>query len=155
TWSAIGASLWHLASHEEDRARLVAEPDLIPTAVEEFLRAYSPVTMAREILQEQCINGTTLRAGEMVMLSFPAANRDPDVFPDADKFLIDRPQNRHAGFGLGIHRCVGSTLARMEIRVAVEEWLSRIPRFRLDPAGTVTWSEGTVRGPRRLPLLLG
>jgi cytochrome P450 len=155
TWSAIGASLWHLASHDEDRARLVAEPDLIPTAVEEFLRAYAPVTMAREIVDEQRINGTTFKAGEMVMLSFPAANRDPEVFPDADKVLIDRAQNRHAAFGLGIHRCVGSNLARMEIRVAIEEWLSRIPTFRLDPAGIVTWSKGTVRGPRRLPLLLG
>jgi cytochrome P450 len=72
------------------------------------------------------------------------------MFPDADKVLLDRQENRHAAFGLGIHRCVGSNLARMELRVAIEEWLKRIPQFHLeDPAG-VTWSEGTVRGPRTL-----
>jgi hypothetical protein len=155
TWSAIGACLWHLATHDADRRRLVAEPGLLPTAVEEFLRAYSPVTMAREIVKETRIDGTTFRAGEMVLLSFPAANRDPAVFPDADRVVIDRGQNRHAAFGLGIHRCIGSNLARMEIRTALEQWLARIPEFRLDPDATVTWSEGAVRGPRRVPLLLG
>ena len=68
----------------------------------------------------------------MVMLSFPAANRDPAMFPDADKVIIDRKENRHAAFGLGIHRCVGSNLARMEMTVAVEEFLKRIPEFELD-----------------------
>jgi cytochrome P450 len=86
----------------------------------------------------------------MVMLSFPAANRDPAVFPDADKVIIDRKENRHAAFGLGIHRCVGSNLARMEMTVAVEEFLKRIPDFKL--AGDVKWSEGSIRGPRRLPI---
>ncbi len=89
----------------------------------------------------------------MVLLSFPAANRDPAMFPDADKVVIDRAENPHAAFGLGIHRCVGSNLARMEMTVAVEEWLKRIPEFRLARA-QVTWSEGTVRGPRRLPVAL-
>jgi hypothetical protein len=155
TWSAIGASLWHLAKTPDDRARLVAEPALMPTAVEELLRAYSPVTMAREVVKETTISGCPVKAGNMVLLSFPAANRDPAVFPDADKVVIDRKENRHAAFGLGIHRCVGSNLARMEMTVAIEEWLKRIPDFRLDPGGKVTWSEGTVRGPRQLPVLFG
>jgi hypothetical protein len=77
------------------------------------------------------------------------------MFPDADRVVIDRKENRHAAFGLGIHRCIGSNLARMEIKVALQEWLKRIPDFRLDPAATVTWSEGTVRGPRKLPVLFG
>ena len=153
TWSAIGASLWHLAKTPEDRNRLVAEPALLPTAVEELLRAYSPVTMAREVMKETVVSGCPVKPGNMVLLSFPAANRDPAVFPDADKVLIDRKENRHAAFGLGIHRCVGSNLARMEMTVALEEWLKRIPDFRLDPAGQVKWSEGTVRGPRQLPVL--
>jgi cytochrome P450 len=155
TWSAIGASLWHLAKTPEDRLRLVAEPALMPTAVEELLRAYSPVTMAREVMKETMISGCPVKPGNMVLLSFPAANRDPAMFPDADKVVLDRKENRHAAFGLGIHRCVGSNLARMEMTVAIEEWLKRIPDFRLDPAGQVTWSEGTVRGPRQLPLLFG
>jgi cytochrome P450 len=155
TWSAIGASLWHLAKTPGDRDRLIAEPELLPTAIEEFLRAYAPVTMAREVMKETVVSGCPIKPGNMVLLSFPAANRDPAAFPDADKVIIDRKENRHAAFGLGIHRCVGSNLARMEMTVAIEQWLRRIPDFRLDPAGAVTWSEGTVRGPRQLPLLLG
>lgn len=154
TWSAIGTSLWHLARTPADRSRLVAEPDLIPTAVEEFLRAYAPVTMARQVVNDVEVGGCPMHAGKLVMLSFPAANRDPQVFPDADRVIIDRQHNRHAAFGLGIHRCIGSNLARMEITVALEEWLRRIPRFNLADADAVTWSCGSVRGPRTLPLKL-
>jgi cytochrome P450 len=154
TWSAIGSCLWHLAQHNEDRRRLTSEPGLMDSAVEEFLRAYAPVTMAREVVKETQIAGCTFEPGHMVLLSFPAANRDPAMFPDADRVIIDRMQNRHAAFGLGIHRCVGSNLARMEIKVALTEWLARFPEFRLDPDASVTWSKGTVRGPRELPLLL-
>ena len=150
TWSAIGSSLWHLARVPADRQRLLREPDLMPSAVEEFLRAYAPVTMAREVVADAEIGGCPFKAGNMVLLSFPAANRDPAMFPDADKVILDRKENRHAAFGLGIHRCVGSNLARMEITVALEEWLKRIPEFTLD--GAVAWSEGTVRGPRGLPV---
>jgi cytochrome P450 len=155
TWSAIGASLWHLAKTPADRERLIAEPALMPSAVEELLRAYSPVTMAREVMKETSVSGCPVKPGNMVLLSFPAANRDPRMFPDADKVVLDRRENRHAAFGLGIHRCVGSNLARMEMRVAIEEWLKRIPDFRIDPEGKVTWSQGTVRGPRQLPFLFG
>jgi cytochrome P450 len=150
TWSGIGSCIWHLATHPADRRRLAAEPALMPVAIEEFLRAYAPVTMAREVVKETEINGCKFKPGEMVLLSFPAANRDPAMFPDADKVIIDRKENRHAAFGLGIHRCIGSNLARMEMTVAVEELLKRIPEFSL--AGEVTWSEGTVRGPRKLPI---
>jgi cytochrome P450 len=155
TWSAIGSCLWHLAANPLDRGRLVTEPSLMPSAVEEFLRAYAPVTMAREVVKATQIGGCTFTPGHMVLLSFPAANRDPAEFPQADRVVLDRKQNRHAAFGLGIHRCVGSNLARMEIRVALEEWLRQIPNFRLDPQAPVTWSRGTVRGPRRLPVLFG
>jgi cytochrome P450 len=153
TWSGIGSCIWHLAKTPADRRRLVAEPALMPTAIEEFLRAYAPVTMAREVVKETEIGGCTFKPGQMVMLPFPAANRDPEMFEDADKVIIDRKENRHAAFGLGIHRCVGSNLARLEMTVAVEELLKRIPEFSL--AGEVTWSEGTVRGPRKLPIRFG
>ena len=155
TWSGIGASLWHLATHPEDRRRLVAEPALMPTAIEEFLRAYAPVTMAREVVKETTVGGCTFREKGQVLLSFPAANRDPAVFPDPDRVIIDRAENRHAAFGLGRHRCLGSNLARLEMTVALEEWLARFPDFRLAEGAQVTWSEGTVRGPRRLPIVLG
>jgi len=153
TWSAIGATLWHLGTHADDRRRLVDEPDLMPVAIEEFLRAYAPVTMAREVQKDVTLSGCPMKAGEMVLLSFPAANRDPEEFDDADKVIIDREVNRHSAFGLGIHRCVGSNMARMEMTVAVEEWLKRIPDYRID--GDVKWSDGTVRGPRQLPVAIG
>lgn len=152
TWSTIGSSLWHLAHHEEDLRRLVAEPELVDSAVEEFLRFYSPVTMARVITDEVEISGTTLCPGQRVLLPFPAANRDPEFIEDADKFIIDREVNRHSAFGLGIHRCLGSNLARMEVKVALEEWLARIPEFSLSDPGAVTWSTGQIRGPRSIPI---
>ncbi len=153
TWSAIGSALWHLASHPEDRRRLVAEPELMPTAIEELLRAYSPVTMARIVTEDTEVAGCPMHAGDRIIMNFPAANRDPEAFPDADTVQIDRLHNRHVAFGAGIHRCAGSNLARMEMRVAVEEWLARIPEFRLDREGEVTWAGGQVRGPRNIPVL--
>jgi cytochrome P450 len=155
TWSAIGASLWHLAAHEEDRRRLAADPALLPTAMEEFLRAYAPVTMARLVKQDMHWHGVDMRADDWVLLPFPAANRDPEQFDRADEVVIDRKVNKHAAFGLGIHRCVGSHLARMELRVALEVWLQRIPEFTLADPAAVAWSTGQIHGPRQLPLRIG
>lgn len=153
TWSAIGSCLWHLAQNRDDRRRLINEPELRPLAVEEFLRAYAPVTMARQVVKETTVGGCKFKEREMVLLSFPAANRDPEIFPQADRVQIDRAENRHAAFGLGIHRCIGSNLARMEITVALEEWLARIPDFELADPASVIWSHGPVRGPRKLPVV--
>jgi cytochrome P450 len=155
TWSAIGASLWHLAKTPEDRRRLVADPGLVPTATEEFLRACAPVTMARLVKDDMQWGGVGMKADDWILLSFPAANRDPGRFDRAGEVVIDRQVNRHAAFGLGIHRCVGSHLARMELRVALEVWLERIREFSLADPSEVTWSSGQIRGPRRLPLRIG
>ncbi|MEV3984144.1 cytochrome P450 [Nonomuraea sp. NPDC049758] len=155
TWSAIGASLWHLAKTPADRERLVAEPALLPTAMEEFLRAYAPVTMARLVKQDMHWNGVDMKADDWVLLSFPAANRDPAHFDHPTHIRIDREVNRHAAFGLGIHRCVGSHLARMELRTALDVWLQRIPAFTLADPDAVTWAASQVRGPRTLPLRIG
>jgi cytochrome P450 len=152
TWSAIGASIWHLAGHADDRRRLVAEPGLLPVAMEELLRAYAPVTMARLVKQDMDWNGCPMKAEEWVLLPFPAANRDPAAFDRPDEVIIDRAVNRHAAFGLGIHRCAGSHLARMEMRVALEVWLDAFPEFELADPAAVTWSGGQVRGPRKLPI---
>lgn len=148
TWSAIGSSIWHLAAHPEDRRRLVAEPELMPTAIEEFLRAYSPVTMARRLLEDVEYKGCPMKAGERVLMNFPGANRDPEVFDRPDEVILDRAINRHVAFGAGIHRCAGSNLARMELRVSIEAWLARIPEFELLDPSAVTWAGGQVRGPR-------
>jgi cytochrome P450 len=152
TWSAIGASLWHLAENPDDRRRLATEPELMATAVEEFLRAYAPVTMARLVATDFDFRGRHMKEGDWLLLPFPAANRDPEFFADPDKVQIDRAENRHAAFGLGIHRCIGSNLARMELRVALEEWMKRYPDFELVEPTNVTWSAGQVRGPRTVPV---
>jgi cytochrome P450 len=153
TWSAIGSSLWHLAIHDDDRARLVADPEAWPLAIEELLRAYSPVTMARVVTEDIEFQSCPMKAGDKVLMNFPAANRDPEAFEDADRVILDRAHNRHVAFGSGIHRCAGSNLARMELRVALEEWLTRIPEFGLAVGEEVTWAGGQVRGPRRLPVV--
>jgi len=136
TWSGIGSSIWHMAQNPVDRARWIQDPEIRPFALEEFLRFYAPVTMARLVAEDVDIGGCPMKEGDWTLLSFPAANRDPDAFENADKFIIDRQRNRHTAFGLGIHRCVGSNLARMEMRVALEEWMDAFPDFELsDPAG--------------------
>ncbi len=155
TWSSIGASLWHLAQHPDDRDRLRTDPDVTPLAIEELLRAYAPVTMARLVSEDTEIGGCPVAAGDWVLLPFPAANRDPAQFEHPDDVILDRAENRHATFGLGIHRCAGSNLARMELRVAIEAFLDRYPDFRLDDPDAVTWAGGQVRGPRHLPIRVG
>ncbi len=150
TWSAIGSSLWHLAQHPEDHQRLLDDPEVMTFALEEFLRAYAPVTMARLVAKDHDFHGCPMKQDDWVLLPFPAANRDPLKFEDPDTFIVDRKENRHAAFGLGIHRCIGSNLARLELKVAIEEFVRRFPRFEL--AGDVRWSVGQIRGPRELPV---
>jgi cytochrome P450 len=152
TWSAIGSSLWHLASSPDDRRRLSENPDLMATAIEEMLRVYAPVTMARLVAKDIDFNGCPMKVDDWVLLPFPAANLDPEAFEQADEVVIDREVNRHAAFGLGIHRCIGSNLARLELRVAVEEFLNHFPDFELVDPDNVVWSTGQIRGPRELPI---
>jgi cytochrome P450 len=154
TWGVLGASLWHLATHADDRRRLVADPSMIPTAVEEFLRAFASVSLWRLVRRPGVIGDTPVSPGDTVMMAFPAACRDPAVFDDADHVIIDRQQNRHVAFGAGIHRCLGSNLARLELNIAIETWLRRFPDFELVPDGHVTWAEGAIRGPRSIPVRL-
>lgn len=154
TWSAIGSSLWHLAGHPADRARLVADPSLIDTAVEEFLRYYAPVTVGRLAKEDVDLHGRCVHAGERVVLPFAAANRDPAVFEDPDDVQVDRRRNRHLTFGSGPHRCLGSNLARLEVKVTLEEWLRVMPDFRLVDGAPVTWSGGQTRGPERVDFVV-
>ena len=153
TWSSIGSAIWHLAQHPEDCARLIAEPELIDSAVEELLRAYSPVTMARYVAEDTEYAGCPMAEGSKVLMNFPAANRDPSVFENPHEVILDRAKNPHIAFGVGIHRCAGSNLARMEMKVSIQEWLKRIPDFKLENPDAVTWAGGQVRGPRIMPVV--
>jgi cytochrome P450 len=150
TWNMIGSTLWHLGHNPDDLTRLINEPEVMDTAIEEFLRAYAPVTMARIVTEDFEFYGHDLKKDEWVLLPYPAANRDPEAFENADTVQIDRGANRHTAFGLGIHRCIGSNLARLEFRVAIEEFIKRCPRFELANADEIEWSVGQVRGPRKL-----
>jgi cytochrome P450 len=134
TRSALGYAFHHLATHPDDRARLVAEPGLIPTAVEELIRAFPLLLqVGRLVTQDVEFHGCPLRAGDIVWLGLASANRDPRQFPDADHAVLGREANRHVGFGMGAHRCLGSHLARKELAIVIEEWLRLIPDFELDP----------------------
>jgi len=157
TWSAIGSGLWHFAQHPEQVARLVAVADddlLWHTASEEVLRYYAPVTMARKVIKDTEVAGCPVHAGDQMLLPFPAANHDPSSFDHPEEFRIDRAINRHVAFGLGIHRCIGSNLARLELLVALQEWLRAFPHSELDVLKRTTWANGQVRGPRNIPVLL-
>jgi cytochrome P450 len=148
TWSAIGSVMWHMAQHPEHRKQLRENDDLWPTAIEELLRVYAPVTMARIVDRDIEFQGCPMKAGDRVLMAFPAANRDPRQFENPDEVILDREHNRHVAFGSGIHRCAGSNLARLEVRVALQTWLERIPEFELVDPASVTWAGGQVHGPR-------
>ena len=150
--SALSYSLLHLATHAGDRQRLVDEPSLIPTPIEEFLRAFPLVMEGRKLSQDIDFHGVPMRQGEMVMLALPAVMHDPDYFPRPDEVLIDRDKNNHLSFGGGPHRCLGSHLARMEMAVGVEEWHRAIPDYRLDCPNSDVIERGGQLSLRSLPL---
>ena len=131
TKTVLGWSFWHLASHPSDREWVVRDPGIIPSAVEEFLRAYPIVSMARKVTRDVDFHGCPMKKGDMVLLSIQSATRDPEVFPDPAEVKLDRSPNRHIAFGASEHRCVGSHLARAELQIAVEEWHRRIPEYRI------------------------
>lgn len=157
TWSALGSGLWHFAQHPEEVAQLVDSPNdslLWQTASEEVLRYYAPVSMARQVVKDVEVTGCPMRVGEQTLVNFPAANHDPEAFENPEEFQIDRLRNRHVAFGMGIHRCVGSNLARLELLVGLQEWIKAFPNYSLDPAKKTLWANGQVRGPRNIPVLL-
>ncbi len=134
--SQLGWCFYHLATFPDDRRRLVEDSELVPGAVEEFLRAYPIVGMARKLTRDTDFHGCPMSKDDMVLLTIPAATRDPRQFPDADQVIIDRFPNRHIAFGASEHRCLGSHLARNELQTAIREWHALIPEYRIDGDGT-------------------
>jgi cytochrome P450 len=150
--ASLDCIMLHLAQHPERRAALVADPALIPNAVEELLRWESPVMMvARFATQDTEIAGCPVRKGQVVTALLGAANTDEDVVADPEEVRFDRDANRHIAFGRGIHRCLGSHLARLELRIALQEWHARIPEYRL-PAGFQPTFTTSIRSLVALPL---
>jgi len=131
TRSALGYIWHHLATHEEDRRRIL-DGDFAPRAIEEFLRLYSLLIQdGRYVAEDVDFHGCPMKKGDMVSLGIIAANRDPRKFEHPDDFFVERGVNPHIAFGLGPHRCLGMHLARRELAIAVEEWHTRIPDYRL------------------------
>jgi cytochrome P450 len=148
----LSYSMYHLSLHPEDRRRLVADPSLWPSAIEEFLRYYSFVSPGRKATRRTEVGGCPIEPGQMVWLPLASANRDPAEFPDAHQVKIDRENNRHLAFGAGPHRCLGSHLARRELLVGLTEWHRRIPEYRLDLDVPIT-EHGRQVGLNNLPLV--
>ncbi|MCU1395518.1 MAG: cytochrome [Ilumatobacteraceae bacterium] len=149
----IGYSLHHLALDPALRQRLIDDPSLIPEANEEFLRLYSLATGARVVTRDVEFAGCPMKQGDRIVYSTASAGRDPQQFPDPDTLILGRTPNRHLAFGAGPHRCVGAHLARLELRIALEEWLRRIPDFRLADEAVVTEHVGAVSGLDTVPLV--
>ena len=136
----IRATLRHLAVNPDHLAAVVADPALVTNLVEQSLRLYAPVTaLARTVTRDTEVAGQSLKAGERILLLFGSANRDGAVFENADGFHLDRRDGRHLAFGIGPHRCIGSHLARLEVRIAVEEFIKRVPDFSLAPGPDPGW----------------
>jgi cytochrome P450 len=154
TASAMSFAFHHLATHLGERDRLISEPELVPRAVEELIRyAGSIHGLHRTVTEDIEVSGHTFRAGDTIVVNFAAANRDETVFPEAGRCVLDRHDNRHLGFGAGVHRCLGSNLARLEFQVGVERVLSRIPDFRLAPGAEAEFHGNSItRGFRSVPV---
>ena len=136
TTSLVSWGLHYLGTHPRDRARLIEDPDLIGAAVEEFLRFYSPSeTLTRTATRDVDLGGRRIRRGDVVFISWVAANHDPSVFDGADDVRIDRAVNKHLAFGLGGHRCIGSSIARIESQLMLADVLARIGDYEIDPDG--------------------
>jgi cytochrome P450 len=141
--SQLSYTFLHLATHEADRARIAAEPGLVPHAVEEFLRAYPIVQTARRATRDVEFHGCPVKAGDMVAFPLGMAGRDAKAYPGAKQVDLDRSSTRHISFGAGPHRCLGSHLARQELTVALQEWHKVIPDYHVaDPARVVEHSGG-------------
>ena len=151
--AVLGFSLHCLATRPDFQARLQAEPALIPAAVEELLRAHAIVNPARVVTKDTTFAGVEMRTGDRVLLATALATRDPIEFDRADEVVLDREHNRHVAFGAGPHRCLGSHLARLELRIALEELLARVQGFRLAAGEPVAIHGGGVLGLDRLPVV--
>jgi cytochrome P450 len=155
TTTALTAhALEWLGEHPDQRERLSRERDtLLDSATEEFLRFYTPAPGDGRTIAADCeIAGTRFKEGERLWLSWAMANRDPSVFPDPNEVDLARTGNRHHSFGLGIHRCIGSNVARMVFKQMVTAVLDRMPDYGCDPAGAVHYQTiGVIQGMRHLP----
>lgn len=153
TQGSMAWGLQYLSSRPEQRALLVADPKLVPQAVEEVLRLEAAVSMGRRATRDVELGGVQVRADDQILIVLSGGNRDPREFDHPNDVDIERSPNRHLSFGAGPHRCIGSHLARVELRIALEEIHRRIPDYRLDPDETPTTHGSQTRGVLRMPII--
>lgn len=153
TTSLLASSLDWLDGHAAERQRLLNEPGLIDTATEEFLRFFTPAQGGGRTITQDCeMAGFEFGERDRVFLSYAMCNHDPAVFPNPDEIVLDRMPNRHAAFGLGVHRCIGSNLARSGFKIMMSEVLSRLPDYRIEQSGVTKYeSIGIINGYQHLP----
>jgi len=150
--ASMGFIAAYLAEHPEIREQLRMDAALIPTAVEEFLRRFAVTSLGRVAVKDFDIGGVTVRAGDHVLLSSPLHNLDPERFPDPEKIRLDRGRVHHISFGRGTHACLGAYLARIELRIFIQEWLARIPEFEIVPGTATAGRSGSVNALGKLQL---
>ncbi|MAG29619.1 MAG: hypothetical protein CL908_01845 [Deltaproteobacteria bacterium] len=156
TTNLISNALILLDQYPDARAKLLADPSLIPGAIEECLRFEAPVQgLARTTTRAVELHGQTIPADEMVLLLYGSANRDERKFEAPERFDVTRKPNEHLSFGFGSHFCLGSGLARLEGRIAFEELLARVPDYHLRSDSVERMTSGPIRGAVRLPVDLG
>jgi cytochrome P450 len=144
----------HLAEHHDDQARLRADPQLLPAAIDEMMRFYAAVATSRECVNETQLGEVTVRSGDKVLLATFLAGHDPATYDDPEKVILDRGA-RHVSFGYGSHLCIGMHLARREMRIALEEFLREVPEFSIAPDADITYYLAAIIQPITLPLVWG
>jgi hypothetical protein len=152
TSSSTAGALWGLAERPDQLAKVKANPELIPSLVEESIRWTTPVkTFMRSAAEDVEFGGRQLRKDDWIMLCYASGNRDEAVFDRPNEFLVDRAPNKQLSFGYGAHLCLGQHLAKMEMRILWEEMLPRLKSVELD--GPAVWSQSVfVNGPKSVPI---
>jgi cytochrome P450 len=151
----LGFIVEFLATHPDHRRQLIEEPELIPNAVEEFFRYFGIITMFRKVMCDTMVNGVAMHRGEYIMILTQAAGRDPSEYGEPEMVDFGRRDIRHLGLGAGPHRCLGSHLARLELKIALEEITSIMPDFSIDgDPSTLSRHWGVVAGLDALPLVV-
>lgn len=155
TASAMSFAFHYLATHPDERDQLIREPEILPRAVEEFIRfAGSIHGIPRTVAKDVELSGQEFCPGESVIVNYASANRDASEFPEPGRCVLDRQANRHLGFGAGVHRCLGSNLARLEFHIGLEQVLSRMPDYTLAPGAEAAFHGNSVtRGYREIPVV--